>query len=74
MWLAINNLAVDPRARAKYNLDEYRRDRLLGLKRYLNELLFDQLPVLKVRGWWADRRGGRGALLKTPPRSQAVSE
>ena len=52
MWLAINNLAVDPRARAKYNLDEYRRDRLLGLKRYLNELLFDQLPVLKVRGWW----------------------
>ncbi|GAX77785.1 hypothetical protein CEUSTIGMA_g5228.t1 [Chlamydomonas eustigma] len=47
VWLAINNLSVDPRARAKYNLDNYRKERLLGLKRYLNELLFDQLPVLK---------------------------
>jgi hypothetical protein len=49
VWLAINNLSVDPRARARYNLDDYRKERLLGLKRYLNELLFDQLPVLKVR-------------------------
>ena len=48
VWLAINNLVVEPKARAKYNMDEYRKDKLVGLKRYLNELMFDQLPVLKV--------------------------
>jgi hypothetical protein len=35
------------RCRAKYHADEWRRDRLLALKRHMNELLFDQLPVLK---------------------------
>ncbi|KAG1671405.1 hypothetical protein FOA52_011902 [Chlamydomonas sp. UWO 241] len=47
LWLAINNLVVDPKARAKSSMDEWRKDRLLGLKRHLNELLFDQVPVLK---------------------------
>jgi hypothetical protein len=48
VWLAVNNLVVEPRCRAKYGADEWRRDRLLSLKRHMNELLFDQLPVLKV--------------------------
>ncbi|PNW79580.1 hypothetical protein CHLRE_08g358751v5 [Chlamydomonas reinhardtii] len=47
VWLAVTNLLVEPRCRARYALDEYRRERLLGLKRHLNELMFDQLPVLK---------------------------
>ena len=47
MWLALNNLVVDPKCRAKYNYDDYRKEKLLGLKRYMNEVLFDQLPVLK---------------------------
>ena len=47
VWLALNNLVVDPKCRAKYNYDDYRKEKLLGLKRYMNEVLFDQLPVLK---------------------------
>lgn len=47
VWLALTNLLVEPRCRAKYGMDEFRREKLLGLKRHLNELLFDQLPVLK---------------------------
>ncbi|KAG2497473.1 hypothetical protein HYH03_004627 [Edaphochlamys debaryana] len=47
VWLAVTNLLVEPRCRAKYCLDEFRRERLLGLKRHLNDLMFDQLPVLK---------------------------
>lgn len=45
MWLCLNNLLVEPRCRAKYGSDEWRRDRILTLKRFMNELLFDQLPV-----------------------------
>lgn len=47
VWLALNNLLVEPKCRAKYELDEYRKEALYRLKRYMNELLFDQLPVLK---------------------------
>jgi hypothetical protein len=47
VWLALNSLLVEPRCRAKYAPDEWRRERLLGLKRHLHELLLDQLPVLR---------------------------
>lgn len=50
VWLALNNLLVEPRCRAKYDPNEWRRDKLLTLKKYMNEVLFDQLPVLKVSG------------------------
>jgi hypothetical protein len=37
VWLTLNNLLVEPRCRAKVELDEYRRDALFRLKRFLNE-------------------------------------
>jgi hypothetical protein len=45
VWLSIANLVVEPKSRAKYRFDEWRKDRLLTLKRFMNELLFDQMPV-----------------------------
>mmetsp|Transcript_11111 Transcript_11111/g.31439 ORF Transcript_11111/g.31439 Transcript_11111/m.31439 type:complete len:658 (-) Transcript_11111:1406-3379(-) len=47
VWLAINNLVVDPAFREKYEFNDFRKDSLHSLRRYMNELLFDQLPVLK---------------------------
>lgn len=47
MWLSLCTLLVDPKCQEKYVLDDYRRDRILSLRRHFNELLFDQLPVLK---------------------------
>lgn len=52
MWLALNNLLVDPACRARYAPqlagDGFRRDALLRLRPRLgNELLQDQLPVLR---------------------------
>eukprot|EP00877_Chromochloris_zofingiensis_P004789 jgi/Chrzof1/14310/Cz08g32160.t1 len=47
VWLALNNLLVDPKCRAKYEPDDYRRENLLKLKRHFHEVLLDQLPVLK---------------------------
>eukprot|EP00898_Chlorokybus_atmophyticus_P008829 jgi/Chlat1/8948/Chrsp94S08253 len=47
VWLSLNNLLVEPKCRAKYTYDDHRKDTVLKLRRHFNELLFDQLPVLK---------------------------
>jgi zinc finger MYND domain-containing protein 10 len=47
VWLALNNLLVDPQCRQKYDLDSYRTAAVLKIRRLMNEILFDQLPVLK---------------------------
>ena len=57
----MTNLLVEPRCRARYALDEYRRERLLGLKRHLNELMFDQVRVGEVGEEEGGKLGGGGA-------------
>eukprot|EP00892_Ulva_mutabilis_P008069 jgi/Ulvmu1/5634/UM023_0174.1 len=47
VWLALTNLVVDPSFRAKYRLDNFRKDTLNRIRRFLNDLLIDQLPVLQ---------------------------
>ncbi|GMH44294.1 hypothetical protein BSKO_12228 [Bryopsis sp. KO-2023] len=47
VWLSLNVLLVEPKCRAKYDMDDFRKERIIGLQRYFNEILFDQLPVLK---------------------------
>jgi hypothetical protein len=47
VWLAVNNLTVDPKCRAKYRYDDHRKGIMERLKRFFNDVLFDQLPVLK---------------------------
>ena len=37
---------VDPHCRAKYNLDDFRKQNLMRLRHFLNDILLDQLPVL----------------------------
>lgn len=51
LWLCIYNLIVDKRCRLKYNYDDFRRSQVLKLRKYLNNLLVDQLPVLKDLKW-----------------------
>ena len=43
----LNNLLVDPKARAKYDMDDYRKEAVLRVRRYMNDILLDQLPLLK---------------------------
>ena len=47
VWLTLNNLVVDPHFRSKYKLDGFRKDTVCRIRRFLNDLLIDQLPVLK---------------------------
>ena len=35
-----------PRCRARYELSSFRRENLLRLRRYINEVVVDQLPPL----------------------------
>lgn len=46
LWLTIYNLVMDNECRSRYSLTSFRKDNLLRLRRYLNEIVFDQIPPL----------------------------
>merc|ERR1719482_76874 len=46
VWLAIYNLVMDQECRTRYELTSIRRENLLRLRRYINEVVVDQLPPL----------------------------
>jgi hypothetical protein len=46
VWLTIYNLVMDADCRARYELTSFRRENLLRLRRYINEVVVDQLPPL----------------------------
>lgn len=46
VWLAIYNLVMDQECRSRYELTSMRRENLLRLRRYINEVVVDQLPPL----------------------------
>lgn len=37
---------MEPSIRNKYTFNEYRKSNLMRLKKYMNELLLDQIPIL----------------------------
>ncbi|KRX01979.1 hypothetical protein PPERSA_07624 [Pseudocohnilembus persalinus] len=48
VWITIYNLFMDPECRNKYELSEQRKNNLLRLRKYMNELLLDQIPNLSL--------------------------
>jgi len=46
LWLIVYNLAMDKECQKKYKFNEMRQTELLKLKRFMNNTLTDQLPVL----------------------------
>lgn len=46
VWLAIYNLAMDQECRSRYELTSFRKENLLRLRRFINEVVVDQLPPL----------------------------
>eukprot|EP00656_Telonema_subtile_P053641 TRINITY_DN7820_c0_g1_i1.p1 TRINITY_DN7820_c0_g1~~TRINITY_DN7820_c0_g1_i1.p1 ORF type:complete len:381 (-),score=112.78 TRINITY_DN7820_c0_g1_i1:316-1458(-) len=46
VWLAVYNLVMDNSMRGKYDLNSHRKSTLMGLRKYFNATLIDQLPVL----------------------------
>ena len=68
-WLALNNLTVDAKCRAKYRYDDHRKSTMSRLKRFFNDILFDQLPVLKDLQRVTDE-----ILLNAAPASHEVTQ
>jgi len=46
VWLTIYNLVMEPSMRQKYEINSHRKGVLVGLRKYFNTALVDQLPVL----------------------------
>eukprot|EP00210_Caulerpa_lentillifera_P005031 g4805.t1 len=46
-WLALCNLLTEPKSWSIYDPDDYRRDKIIGVRKYFNEILVDQIPVLR---------------------------
>ncbi|KAJ1480323.1 hypothetical protein T484DRAFT_1811101 [Baffinella frigidus] len=45
VWLLLNSLLLDDDCRRKYEWNEQRKQNIMRLSKYFNELLIDQLPV-----------------------------
>ena len=46
IWLTVYNLFMNQDVRSKYELTSYRKNNLLRLRKFLNETVIDQIPVL----------------------------
>lgn len=46
VWLALYQLLLHPESQRKYDFNNYRKTQLLKLRRYMHEMLLDQLPYL----------------------------
>lgn len=46
IWMTIFNLFMNPDVRSKYELNSYRKNNLLRLRKFINEVVIDQLPIL----------------------------
>ncbi|CAD7954075.1 unnamed protein product [Amoebophrya sp. A25] len=46
LWLTMYNLIMDSQCRQRYEMRGHRKDNLLRLRRFLNEIVFDQIPPL----------------------------
>jgi len=65
-WLAIYHLTTSPICRESYGLDEFRKSQLMRLRKYLNEALLDQLPVMGEVARYLDEL----SILGVPPSGQ----
>lgn len=45
-WLTVHALLLEPECRRRYQLSSHRKNQLGRLRKYLNEVLVDQLPIL----------------------------
>ena len=45
-WLLFYNLICEPKCRERYELTDHRRNSMSRLRKYINEILVDQLPML----------------------------
>jgi hypothetical protein len=48
IWMTVFNLFMNSDVRSKYELSSYRKNNLLRLRKFINEVVIDQLPILSA--------------------------
>jgi hypothetical protein len=69
IWIAIYYLLCTKAAREQYQMTQYRKDQLLRIRKYLNDLILDQLPLLADVQRYLDEL----AIVQVPPNSFSSS-
>ena len=68
-WLILYNLLCEGECRKIYQFTSHRKDSILRVRRYLNELLLDQLPVLSHVQRYLDEL----TIMEAPPAATSKS-
>lgn len=53
-WLTLHALLLEPEFRMRYPLTSYRKGTIMRVRRYMNEMLLDQIPPLGQLQRWMD--------------------
>ena len=72
VWITLFHLMCAPKFRAQYHFNTFRKEQVLRCRRYLNDVLIDQLPILESVQRYMDEL----SLMQPPPpeRSPLVLE
>ena len=62
-WLAVYSLVMHPEVQKRYGFDSFRKSTLLRCRRFINDVLLDQIPVLADLQRFMDQL----ALVEAPP-------
>merc|ERR1719352_1551388 len=73
VWLAIYNLIMDQECRSRYELSTNRRENLLRLRRFINEVVVDQLPPLTNLHRTLEELSISGQFVGAAPNSAAAT-
>ncbi|XP_065832935.1 zinc finger MYND domain-containing protein 10-like [Oscarella lobularis] len=71
VWLALHHLLMDPECQRKYNYSDHRKAIVLKLRGKLNEVLLDQIPVLRDLQRYLEHLA---VLDIPPPREELILE
>jgi hypothetical protein len=69
VWLMLYWLTCDPDCRARYTFNSFRKEQLLRVRKYLNDVMLDQLPVLANVQRYMDEL----SIMECPPATAQAS-
>lgn len=66
VWIALYWLMCDGEARKRYHFNSFRKEQVLRIRKYLNDIMLDQLPVLADVQRYMDEL----TIMQAPPATQ----
>lgn len=69
LWIALFHLMCNPECRSRYYFNSFRKETILRVRKYLNDVMLDQLPVLADVQRYMDEL----TIMEAPPPTSATS-